>query len=160
MTKLKDISPDAERERIFVEMPKLTEKERKEFIKKTKKALKNKTPNIEKIIKYCSSLTKIFKYPYFFNWSAPTNHVDNSPKGQFKDVSYVTFRIGKYITCPDGMSGPKEQQLVFGLVSQIVDRYIPFNVLLGTSNFINSLLDIENNVEVLKEKIDKLLEVK
>ena len=151
-----------ELDELLVEMPPLTQKERKDCFKKTKKALKTKNPGIEKIMKYCSALTKIFKYPYFFNWSTPTNHVDNSPTGQFKDVSYVTFRIGKYITSDDGMSGPKEQQLVFGLVSQIVNRHIPFNVLLGTSNVINTLEDIENNKyeKEIKEQRTELSEEK
>lgn len=128
--------------------------------------------NIEKMMKFCSKINNIFGYPYFFNWSAPNNHGDNTPEGEIQDVSYVIFRAGIYPgPTPEIIDGveyihssgvPIEKQLIFGQVSRILDFTI-FNNLLTDGNemrsdyTIKSFDDLEQNKEVLKEKLSKYL---
>jgi hypothetical protein len=71
--------------------------------------------NIESITKFCSTLNDIFGYPFFFNWSFPTNHRDNNIEGVIGDAHYVIFRAG----ISQEMSFPIEKQLWFAQVSKI-----------------------------------------
>jgi hypothetical protein len=49
-------------------------------------------------MKFCSKLREIIPYPYYFNWSTATNHHDDSPKSEIRDIHYAIFRVGKYNT--------------------------------------------------------------
>lgn len=126
--------------------------------------------NIEKIMKFCSKLNDIFEYPYYFNWSAPTNHKDDSPYGELKDLTYVIFRVGKYhptqIISTNNRNletdriCPTENQLFFGQIS-LITSFKPFEFLLNEEY--NSDIKINNFDELilykdkLKNIFDKLL---
>ena len=141
------LKKDAEKQRIFSEMPPLTVEERKNIIKR-----KKNVTGVERIMKFCSSLNKIFRYPYFFNWSTPTNYFDNSPKGSYKDISYVIFRVGKYMEKDrEQRSLPTEKQIYFGPIFKF-NNDEPLKTLAFLFNVENESLDS------LKEKIDDFLE--
>lgn len=126
--------------------------------------------NIESIMKFCSRLNDIFEYPYYFNWSAPTNHKDDSPEGEIRDVNYVIFRVGKYqnkqtkyindVYIETDRNPPIEKQLFFGRVN-LITKFIPFEFLLNeqdNSNIkINSFDELIQYKEELKIIFDKLL---
>lgn len=129
--------------------------------------------NIETMMKFCSKISDIFGYPYFFNWSPPTNHRDNKPDGEIEDVSYVIFRVGMYpqpkiemidgVEYENGHQSPIEKQLFFGQVIRIID-FTPFNNLLIDISGINRdeypikfFDDLEKYKEELKVKISKFL---
>lgn len=131
--------------------------------------------NIEKMMKFCSTLNEVFKYPYFFNWSTPTNHYDDTPEGEIRDVNYVIFRVGMYPPLKEevidgvvyemgGQQFPIEKQLFFGQTCRITD-FTPFNELLinqekkyDSENIIKSFQDLEKNKEKLKTIITKFLQ--
>lgn len=131
--------------------------------------------NIEKMMKFCSKLGDIFEYPYFFNWSAPTNHRDNTNNGEICDVSYVIFRVGMYpppkieiidgVEYENGIQSPIEKQLFFGSVNRITD-FTPFIRLmikgdclppLFTDYPIKNFDDLEKHKEQLKVLIYEFL---
>ena len=110
--------------------------------------------NIVKMMKFCSKMNEIIDYPFFFNWSAPTNHRDNTPDGEINDVSYVILRLGIY---PHESSDTMvEKTLFFGHVNRIVD-FTPFNMMLlyGQTDVnrddypIKSFEDVEKHKEAL-----------
>ena len=82
----------------------------------------NEKSNIDKLFELCSDLSDIIPYPYFFNWSPPTNwrHKEN-------DISYAIIRVGKYIPTEYvendveyfGRNTPIEKPLYFGPVHSI-----------------------------------------
>ena len=114
---------------------------------------------VEKIMKYCSELTQIFGYPYFFNWSASTNHRDIKPIGEISDVDYVIFRCGVY---PQhdivGRFSPVEKQLMFGSVNLIVNNHTPMRILASAHSInIESMDDVKYYIHMLKSEIDNYL---
>ena len=113
--------------------------------------------DIEKMMKYCSKLSDIFGYPYYFNWSTPTNYTDNNPGGTFADTSYAVFRCGKYAEYPNVRSAPAERQIMFGPVNLIVNNHRPMCIMLDNKIEINSFEDIENNINEIKKSIDEYL---
>lgn len=122
--------------------------------------------NIEKMMKFCSELGKVFGYPYFFNWSPPTNHRDNTEDGKIEDVTYSIFRVGMYppakieningVDYENSHQPPIEKQLFFGQVSRIID-FTPFNLLMEQDKLINSFEDLEKHKEELKVLIKKFI---
>lgn len=132
--------------------------------------------NIEKMMKFCSKLGEVFEYPYYFNWSAPTNHRDNSAYGEITDVNYVIFRVGMYpptkIEIVDGVEyenshqSPIEQQLFFSRINRITD-FTPFIHLLvkyGKHSFVDTHIknfeDLDNHKDELKIIISDLFKNK
>jgi len=115
--------------------------------------------NIENITKFCSKLSKIFRHPYFFNWSFPTNHRDYSPEGSMIDSTYFVFRVGVY----KGAS-VTEKQLIFGPIFTITDFTIFNSILLENPNTlkrdefpIKTFEDIEKYKDQLKKSFDDYL---
>jgi hypothetical protein len=117
--------------------------------------------DIEKMMKYCSKLSDIFGYPYYFNWSPPTNHRDDNPDGEIADISYAMFRCGKYAEHPNVRSAPAERQIMFGPVNMIVNNHRPMRIMVNDAGKntieINSFEDIENNIDAIKKNIDEYL---
>ncbi len=112
--------------------------------------------NIEKMMKYCSKLGKLFGHPYFFNWSPATNHVDESPEGAIHDVCYVKFRVGKHPEHPVvSRMYPVEQDTVFCLVDRVLEG-LGLEVLLDGIK-LKSMEDVKNNLEAIKSAIDAYL---
>lgn len=112
---------------------------------------------IELIMKYCSKLSDIIGYPYYFNWSTATNHRDNTPDGELSDICYAMIRCGVY---PQHSSvsrfSPVEKQILFGPVNLIIHNHTPLNIL--TSDIkINTWEDVESNIHVIKGSIDRYL---
>ena len=93
--------------------------------------------NIKTMIKFCSKLGDIFEHPYYFNWSTSTNHRDDSPDGEIRDISHAIFRFGLYVPKEtiingkvyDGRNKPIEKSIFFGQVDKIL-KFTPFNILL------------------------------
>ena len=124
--------------------------------------------NIEKINKFCSELNKIFDYPYFFNWSFPTNYIDHSDDGFIEDSTYFILRVGKYYKPEDKIingvpyemrSNMVEIQLFFGSCDMIT-KFVPFNILFDDGldvRHINSFDDIIKNKEYIETKLNELL---
>ena len=132
--------------------------------------------NIEKITKFCSNMTEAVGYPYFFNCSFPTNHVDRTEDGKIQDSTYFILRIGRYYeqrdVIIDGIeyeqhrSTLKEKQIFFGSVAQIC-RFTPFELMLYAEENGNlyphdeykskSFEDVKNISEELKIKLEKSL---
>lgn len=115
--------------------------------------------DIEQIMKFCSELTSIFGYPYYFNWSAPTNHRDVTRDGEIADIGYAIFRCGVY---PQheivGCFSPVEKQIMFGPVPLIVNNFTPMTIMLGDRGIkITSMDDVKLHLDLLKEEIDKYL---
>ena len=121
--------------------------------------------NIEKIMKYCSKLGDIIKYPYFFNWSTSTNHRDLSPEGFLTDTYYFLFRAGRYPQHPEvSMICPVEMILLHAPVDIILrhtafqsfmDDIGPFGENKGI--ILKSFEDIETHKDLIKSGIDKCL---
>lgn len=123
---------------------------------------------IEQMMKWCSKAGDIFSYPYFFNWSPPTNHRDNTPEGEIQDVDYVILRVGKYISqeyvegdiVSEGRKLPVEIQIWFGLVDSVL-RFLPLSYLIDeTGNKIKTWVDVVGNRDELITKIDEMFEGK
>lgn len=130
--------------------------------------------NIEIMMKFCSKLGEIFDYPYFFNWSPPTNHRDRTPDGEIQDTSYVMFRLGMYpppkiemiegVEYENSHQPPIEKQLFFGQVSSIT-RFTPFILMMFKGDDtplyedypIKSFEDLEQHKEELKILITNFL---
>ena len=128
--------------------------------------------NIEKMMKFCSKLSEVFEHPYYFNWSAPTNHRDDSPDGEIRDISYCILRVGLYVPEVtiineveyDGRSKPIEKQIFFGQVVRMLD-FTPLNMLLTDDNLdltrdeypIKTFEDLELYKEKLKIKINEYI---
>ncbi len=153
---------NTEKDRIFIEMPPLTKQERKVFIKaitdsfKKKKIQKKVPTGVEISMKFCSQLGELFKHPYFFNWSAPTNHRDDSKTGSFEDVYYVIFRVGKYTTQSiEERSFPQEKQIYFGPVFRLKEK-TPLQFLIELFNI--NACDDNKAISLIKEKIDQIIE--
>jgi hypothetical protein len=133
--------------------------------------------NVEKMMKFCSKLGEVFEYPYYFNWSAPTNHRDNSADGEITDVNYVIFRVGMYpppkieivdgVEYENGHQSPIEQQLFFAQTCRITD-FTPFIHLMFKDEDkplfadypIKNFEDLENHKEQLKILISDFLKRK
>jgi len=125
--------------------------------------------NIEKMMKFCSEVSEIIGNPFFFNWSPPTNHRDNTPDGDIEDVSYVMLRLGMYppmeievidgIEYEIGCQEPIEKMLFFGHVNRITD-FIPFNMLLLKDETDVKVVDYPiKSFEDLDAHKDKLIEL-
>jgi hypothetical protein len=130
--------------------------------------------NIEKMMKFCSKLGEVFEYPYFFNWSVPTNHRDCSADGEITDINYVIFRVGMYpppkieiengVEYINGHQAPIEKQLFYASTSRITD-FTPFIHLMfegkDTPKFddypIKNFEDLEKHKEQLKIHISDFL---
>jgi hypothetical protein len=125
------------------------------------------TTNIELIMKFCSKLHEIIRYPYFFNWSTATNHYVDSPDGELHDVGYAIFRVGKYDKLrpvPEGYVTdskiPSEKMIVFGPIASIVN-FLGINVLTREHGVeIKSWEDVEVNKELIMKCIDEYIETK
>lgn len=133
--------------------------------------------NIEKITKFCASVTYALGYPYFVNWSFPTNHNDASPDGEIQDATYVMFRVGRYpetkIEIIDGLEyenshqEPVEKMLFFGSINRVVD-YTPFLLLIQGKDHelpayddypIKSIDDFKAYQDIIKQNIDRFLDI-
>jgi hypothetical protein len=126
--------------------------------------------NIERITKHCSKLTQIFKYPYFFNWSFPTNHFEDSDDGNMADCQYVIFRVGRYFgknwTDEDGIEMTSsggviiEKSLGFASCNKIINEFLFLNMLLSKDlnhRPIHGYSDVEIFLPELKDEITKYL---
>jgi hypothetical protein len=117
------------------------------------------TTDIELIMKYCSKLNKLFGWPYFFNWSTSTNHTDESPDGEIRDISYAVFRVGKYEEDPNHGNLPVEKQIIFGPIRLIVVQNAGLKMLAEPPDIDGVVIDkyVEANIDVFKQGIDRFL---
>lgn len=115
--------------------------------------------NIEAIMNYCSELGRIFGYPYFFNWSVPTNRREDSTAGEVSDVDYVIFRVGKYPQHPEvSRFSPVEKVTVFSQVRMIVENHVGLQSFAEEKGLkLASLDSICDNLGTLKAQIDDFL---
>lgn len=114
---------------------------------------------IELMMKYCSKLGNMLGYPYYFNWSAPTNHRDTKPDGETSDIGYASIRCGVYPQHPTvGRLQPVEKEIMFGPVNLIVNNHTALNILISIhDNKVETWNDIETNIDILKIEIDRYL---
>ena len=112
----------------------------------TKIISQSEQSNIELLTKYCSKLRKEFDYPYFFNWTFSTNHIDSSDIGEMEDCEYFCFYVGRYPDLPEGVgrSCPVEKMLFHG----------PANLILNgrALNCLASIKDQEDKKEISIEE--------
>ena len=115
--------------------------------------------NIEKITKYCSILRQEFKYPYYFEWNFPTNHVDNKKDGELQDSEYFFFNVGRYPHLPYGVgrSSPVSKQVIFGPIWTIMNNGRWVSCLLDKMDINYSLSQICTNQDEIKNAIDDYL---
>lgn len=128
--------------------------------------------DVEKLIKFCSKLGDIFEYPYFFNWSPPTNHRDNTSDGEIRELGYAIFRIGMYPPpkdiiidgqeYSDGHQSPIEKQVFFGQVNRILDftffNHFLFPDIMTFSDYkIKSFDDLKKYKDELKQLFNEYL---
>lgn len=119
------------------------------------------TSGLELLTKYCSRLCDILGYPYFFNWSFPTNHRDGTEDGEILDTTYAIFRVGKYPQHPlvQGYVGPVEKQTVFGLSHTIAEQHRgPVCFVEDHGIELKSLEDVEKYADLIKSGIDSYLD--
>lgn len=111
---------------------------------------------IEMIMKYCSDLTRMIGYSYYFNWSNPTHHQDTSPNGELSDIVCAIIRCGVYPLHPTlGRVIPVEKVIMVGEVNLIVNDHKALDILLSQFNIkISTWDDIESNIDVIKVSID------
>lgn len=114
---------------------------------------------IELMMKYCSKLGDMLGYPYYFNWSAPTNHRDTKSDGETSDIGYASIRCGVYPQHPTvGRLLPVEKEIMFGPVNLIVQNHTPLNILVSIHDTkIETWNDVEANIDVIKTEIDRYL---
>lgn len=121
----------------------------------TKIISQSEQSNIELLTKYCSKLRQEFGYPYFFNWTFSTNHIDSSDIGEIKDCEYFCFHVGRYPDLPEGVgrSCPVEKMIFHG----------PANLILN-GRALNCLAPIKDqedkkeiSIEEYKKNIDDFL---
>ena len=124
----------------------------------------NNISDIELIMKFCSKLTQVIGYPYYFNWSTATNYNDDSAEGELEDTTYAIFRVGKYdklVDVPDGYitdrKMPTEKQTVFGPIS-LIANFLGINVLTRENGIeIKSWEDVESNKKLIMKCIDEYI---
>ncbi len=76
--------------------------------------------NIELMMKFCSKLHQIIRYPYYFNWSTATNYYDVSPDGELHDIGYAWFSRDKGVE----IKSWKDVEAHKGLIMLCINEYI------------------------------------
>jgi hypothetical protein len=126
--------------------------------------------NIKLMIKFCSKLTLEFGYPYFFNFTLPTNYYTDPRKRSIADTTYFSFNVGRYEPkeCSEEVwvntrSKPITKQVVFASSLAITKRFCAFNILLEApcgsydEKPIQSFKDIIKNKEAIMSAIDNYI---